>query len=116
MGFLAGNIDMPYYLTGSHPVGGAPAGSEATANGDNKVFADEEFVIEKDTRPGSKGYRITDRSTGGTVLTLEMDLETRQVALTGEVGIRIATTGAIRIFGGSVSINNRLVRPGGEAI
>ncbi len=116
VGFAGANPDRPFYFAGPWRIGGAPAGHEVTADGDNKVFADERIVIERDARVGKSGYRITDRATGGARLTLELDIESQQVQIIGNVGVLIKSSGAIRIEGATITLGNRVVLPTGKEI
>lgn len=117
VGFEAGERKAPFFFSGFWAAGETPPGHVVDEDGgDNAVFANEVIVIETDTRTASKGWRVKDRATDGAKLQIDFDPVTNQVGITGTVGIRIQTTGAVRIKGGSVSINDRLVRPGGKPI
>ena len=112
LGFEGGNRESPFYFPGWWLRGETPPGHIIDDDGgDVSVFANEFIVIETDTRDSTKGWRIKDRATNGTELQIDFDPVTRQVGVTGTVGIRMETTGAIIIKGGSVSINGRFVRP-----
>ena len=115
-GFEAANLEKPYYITGPWPIGGAPAGHAVTASGDNKVFVDEKLKIERDTRIGASGYRITDVATGGAAVKIEMDLETLQVEIATTLAVTIRAVGALQLTGGAVTINGRVVLPTGKPI
>lgn len=120
MGFEAANIDRPFYFYGPPAIGNAPPLHDVTETTQNAVFVDDTIIIERDTRPGSSGYRVRDRADDpadhGKKLTFELDLETRQVQLTSTLGILIKTTGALRLEGATILINTRVVKPVGKPI
>jgi hypothetical protein len=113
--FVNCNPENPRYLPGHHGVGEFPPVAKVQANGANRVYADEQCVIEIDSRPGTRGVRISDRATA-TSARLELDTETKQVSLEASLGVLIKATGAVRIEGGTVTLNGRPVIKNGQPI
>jgi hypothetical protein len=90
--------------------------------GDNFVWQNDKIRVEVDTRDSSAGLRVTnlDETGGtdaaGTAVAIDVDTVTKQVAITTDLGIKIESTGAVRINGGAITLNGRLVSPGSKPL
>ena len=113
--FVGGDPENPRYLAGSWGEGEAPTGHEVTADGDAKIIQGERVRVELDDRGPTAGLRVTDRATGAGVV-LEVDLVTRQVLISGVLGVSLSSAGAVRIDGATVTINGRPVAASGQPI
>ena len=110
--FLRGNPENGRYITGHWGLkdGGTevPENAVVTSAGDNKVFDDGVFHVERDTRVGSMGFRVS-HSDGTTVM--EYDATTRRLKIHATSAIEIEATAEVKISGAQVTINNRVVMP-----
>lgn len=113
--FAHGDVDAPYYLAGHW---GAPGGDsevpvEAGGSPAVRVLATPTFRVIFDERPGRRHLAVIDRVTGDG---LELDAELHTVTLRGSTALRIESSGPLVIDALAITLNGRVVRPGGEPI
>lgn len=113
--FIGGDRENVRYLCGHYGRDEVPQGTAVTSDGDNVVWRDKRLQIEVDSRATTTGVRITDKATGAAVK-LDVDAASRQVEVSGLIGVLIKSTGLVRIEGGQVLIQGRVVLPSGEPI
>lgn len=122
--WLGGNIKgIVVYIPGWLFEGWVPTGHVINEDGgDNFVWQNDRLRVELDTRASSAGLRVTDldesggTDAAGTEVEINVDLATRQVGISTDLGIKIESTGAVRINGGAVTLNGRLVAPGSKPL
>jgi hypothetical protein len=126
--FINGAVENARYLAGHHGIGELPLDdddqplsatnrplAELTDDGDNKVWQDERIRVEVDARPDTYAIRITDIQ-NDTTNVVDIDLHSGQVGVNAPLGILLKSTGHIRIDGGLLTLNGRLVLPGEDPI
>ena len=118
--FKAGDVDHPFYVAGHW---GAPGGSsqaptpvrDATPEEAPLIrcFETERHIMTFDARPGRESMEFKDKVSGDGIA---FDGLTRSLEISGTVAVIIKSTGAIKIDGTAVTINNRIVLPSGDPI
>lgn len=113
--FKGGDIDHPHYLPSNWGRGQQPAkiqDSDVSPEDAPKVHAYEtdRWQMTFDDRPGKSLLQLRDKTTGDVV---ELDGEGMGINIKGTAMVNIQATGQINIQGLIVTINGRLVGPGG---
>ncbi|WP_428263678.1 phage baseplate assembly protein V [Haliangium sp.] len=114
--FVGGDLDQPRYLAGHWGV--TDAGNEVPAEAqrpspDNRVIATPNFRIELDEGVGSRGLRITNKTTGDLI---ELNAEDNSITIQATTALTLRATGLVDISGAIVQINGRPVLAGGDPI
>lgn len=113
--FEQGDVDQPHYLAAhwGMPGGVSEVPVEAGGSADVQVLATPSFRIILDERAGRRHLAVIDRATGDG---LELDAMSHTVTLRGTTGVRIESTGPLTIEALAITLNGRVVRPGGDPI
>jgi phage baseplate assembly protein gpV len=119
--FVNGNAENARVLAGHLGVGEVPNSASVASdaqsklgNGDTKVIEDERVRITIDASSVlSYGVRIEDKSTGGQIASLDVDMSSGQVGLDSLVGVSVKSKATVRIEAPLVTINGRPVAGSG---
>jgi hypothetical protein len=118
--FVGLDPENPRYLPGHHgegqvPLDGTTPEATITNDGDKKLWQDERVRIEIDGRGSTYGVRVTDLATG-TTTKFDVDMSSAQVGISTALGVEIKSAASVRVDAPLLTLNGRIVLPGGPPI